>query len=40
MWIVQWMEWPTTHTTGGTCWRRTHCYVENGKIVTMWAEGL
>lgn len=38
MWIVQWVQWPTTSTTGGACWRRTHCLVQNGRVVAMWAE--
>lgn len=40
MWIVQWKQWPTTHTTGGACWKRTHCFVQDGQITAMWAEGL
>lgn len=36
MWITQWVQWPTAHTTGGECWKLTRCLVERGRVVAMY----
>lgn len=36
-WVIQWVRWPTTHTTGGECWRLTRCLVRDGRVVAMHA---
>ena len=37
MWITQWIEVPTTHTTGGTKWVRAKCLLERGRVCA-WYE--
>jgi hypothetical protein len=37
-WVRQWVQWPTTHTTGGECWRFTLCLVRRGCVVGMSAD--
>ncbi len=36
VWITQWVQWPTTHTTGGSRWTLTRCLVRDGRVVAMY----
>ncbi len=36
VWITQWVQWPTTHTTGGSRWALTRCVVRDGRVVAMY----
>lgn len=38
MWVMQWIQVPTTHTTGGPCWRLARCLVEHGRVVAVWYD--